>query len=64
MGWRLKDWANRAVLCLFYFGLFAPIGLAMRLLQDPLCLTPKRNTSLWRKRAVKDASIEDARTGY
>ena len=56
----IGDAIARIVLTLFYFTLFMPFGLAMRLLGDPLAIKPQ-NRARWRERVTHDLTIKDAR---
>ena len=57
----LGDILARIVLTLFYFTLFAPFGLGVTLLSDPLNVR-KGGTQTWRPREAQDerASLADA----
>jgi len=48
------------VLTAFYFTLFAPFGLGVRLLSDPLAIKHKHGAQ-WLKRTTRDLTLEDAR---
>jgi hypothetical protein len=62
-GWKafgqfLGDWLARVVLTIFYFTIFVPFGLGVRLFGDPL----KINTlpaELWRPRSTGDQKLEE-----
>ena len=55
----IGDWIARVVLTIFYFTLFAPFGLGVRLFSDPLKI--KRGLPGWRERATRALSFQDAR---
>jgi hypothetical protein len=58
-GQMMGDFMARIVLTIFYFTLFAPFGLGVRLLSDPLSL--KSGRLAWLERSTKDRTINDAR---
>lgn len=53
----LGNWLGRVVLTLFYFTVFVPFGLGVRLLADPLHLK-KQPAPLWRPRTTGDKDLE------
>lgn len=64
-GWKkfgqfIGDFIGRVVLTIFYFTLFVPFALGVRLLKDPLALhvvgEPK-----WLERKTTDLTLEDSR---
>ncbi|WP_420643974.1 hypothetical protein [Candidatus Leptofilum sp.] len=55
----MLDWTSRIILTLFYFTIFAPFGLIMRLFGDRLDI--KETKASWLERAEADLSLEDAR---
>jgi hypothetical protein len=54
----LGNWLGRVVLTLFYFTVFVPFGLGVRLLGDPLHIK-KQPEQLWRPRETGDQSLKD-----
>lgn len=71
-GWKefgqfLGNWLARVVLTVFYFTVFVPFGLGVRLLADPLHIKappiPQRGEKqlepLWRARSTGDQKLED-----
>ena len=67
-GWKrfghfMGDWLARVVLTIFYFTVFVPFGLGVRLLADPLHIK-KRPDQLWRSRTTGDQSLEDLRRQF
>jgi hypothetical protein len=62
-GWRafgqfLGNWLARVVLTVFYFTIFIPFGLGVRLFADPLHIKKQPN-ELWRPRTTGDQKFED-----
>jgi hypothetical protein len=62
-GWRafgqfLGNWLARVVLTIFYFTIFVPFGLGVRLFADPLYIK-KQSNELWRPRTTGDQKFED-----
>ena len=56
----LGDWIGRVILSVFYFTLFAPFGLAVRLWSDPLSM--KQDQSLdWLAREDADTTLSRGR---
>jgi len=55
----IGDFIARVVLTVFYVTLFAPFGIGVRLLSDPLAI--KRQTATWQERAQTDQNLNDAR---
>ncbi len=54
----LGDWLARVVLTVFYFTIFVPFGLGVRLFADPLQIK-KQPDQLWRPRSTGDQKFED-----
>jgi hypothetical protein len=63
IGQFIGDAIGRVVLTVFYFTLFMPFALGVRLLGDPLALHP-RGPSKWLERTTKDLTLEDTRRLY
>lgn len=55
----MGDIVARVVLSIFYFTVFVPFGLGVRLISDPLQIKtlPK---SLWQPRSTDDQNLQDA----
>lgn len=60
IGQFIGDLIGRLVLTLFYFTLFVPFGLGVRLRGDPLGIKPGHRAR-WLDRATRDCAIDDAR---
>jgi len=60
IGQVIGDWIARVVLTAFYFTLFAPFGLGVRLLSDPLAVKHEHRAQ-WLERTTRDLSLDDAR---
>lgn len=56
----IGDIFGRVVLTVFYFTLFAPFGLGMRLAGDPLMVRPEHEAE-WLDRKTRDRKLEDGR---
>ena len=56
----IGDFIGRLVLTIFYFTLFMPFALGMRLLGDPLAIRPLRRAK-WLERTTHDVTLEDSR---
>jgi hypothetical protein len=54
----LGNLVARVVLSLFYFTVFVPFGLGVRLLSDPLQIKT-RPDSLWRPRSTADQTLDE-----
>ena len=64
-GWKrfgqvIGDFVGRLVLTIFYFTIFLPFGLGVRLLGDPLALK-QRGPGKWLERATHDLTLDDSR---
>ena len=51
---------GRVLLTVFYFTVFAPFGIGMRLFGDPLAIKHSHRPQ-WLKREIESSTIEDAR---
>jgi len=60
IGQTIGDILARVVLTVFYFTLFMPFGLGVRLLGDPLMMR-RRGLSNWMERATHDLTLDDSR---
>ncbi|HEY84660.1 MAG TPA: hypothetical protein G4N96_06070 [Chloroflexi bacterium] len=54
----LGDWLARVLLTIFYFTVFLPFGIGVRLFSDPLAIKT-RPDKLWRPRPTGDKTLED-----
>lgn len=59
-GQAIGDFVGRLVLTVFYFTLFVPFGLGVRIFIDPLGLHPK-GPSKWVERKTTDLTLDDSR---
>ena len=64
IGQFIGDLIARLVLSLFYFTLFVPFGLGVRLFGDPLDIKAKASPSWWLARAARDLGLDDARRQF
>ena len=67
-GWKafgqfLGDWLARVVLTIFYFTVFIPFGLGVRLFADPLQIKT-HPAQFWRPRPTGDQTLEDTMRQY
>lgn len=56
----MGDLIGRLVLTFFYFTIFVPFGLGVRLFGDPLQMKLKSRQTYWLERETTDLEIEDA----
>jgi len=56
----MGDLIGRLVLTVFYFTVFMPFGLGVRLLGDPLAIRPLSRAK-WLERKTHDVTLEDSR---
>ena len=56
--------AARIALTVFYFTIFVPFGLGVRLLSDPLGTRRRRLPSLWLSRRTTDLTLPDAQRQF
>jgi hypothetical protein len=59
VGQAIGDFIARIVLTIFYFTIFMPFGLIVRLMSDPLDI--KKSRPAWLDRRTHDLNIEDSR---
>jgi hypothetical protein len=64
-GWKragkiVGDLIGRIFLTIFYFTIYAPFGIGVRLFGDPLDIK-KRNPIQWISRTTRDNSLNDGR---
>jgi hypothetical protein len=62
----IGDIIARVILSLFYFTLFVPFALGVRLFSDPLGAKAREeiNPSWWLERATHDLTVDDARRQF
>jgi hypothetical protein len=60
IGGFIGDMIARVILTIFYFTVFMPFGLGIRMLMDPLGIGPGTRAK-WLERNTRDNSIEDTR---
>jgi hypothetical protein len=60
IGQFIGDAIGRVVLTLFYFTLFMPFGLGVRLFGDPLTIRPL-SPAKWLERKTHDLTLDDSR---
>ncbi len=59
----IGNWLARIVLTIFYFTIFVPFALGVKLFSDPLAIK-SLPTSLWRPRSTGDQSLTDVLRQY
>lgn len=59
----LGNLVARVVLSIFYFTIFVPFGLGVRLFSDPLQVKTKPG-SLWRPRSTEDQALDAVRRQF
>lgn len=64
VGQLIGDLIARVVLSLFYFTLFVPFAVAVRLFGDPLSMKAKANPSWWLERSTRDLALDNARRQF
>ncbi len=64
LGQFLGDILARIVLTIFYFTIFAPFGVAVTLLSDPLGIRQAGSQPMWRARQTGDRTLDDARRQF
>ena len=64
IGQFIGDFIARVVLSLFYFTLFVPFAVGVRLFGDPLGVKAKTNPSWWLERATHDLAFDNARRQF
>ena len=60
IGQFIGDLLGRVVLTVFYFTLFMPFGLGVRLLGDPMAIRPNVRAK-WLERRTHDLTLDDSR---
>ena len=68
-GQAMGDFIARLILTLFYFTIFAPFGLGVRLWGDPLAIKERAESlpssmMMWEPRATTDTTLEQARRQF
>jgi hypothetical protein len=61
VGQFIGDFIARIVLTIFYFTLFLPFGLGVRLLGDPLSIHTDKKHLRWLDRKTHNLTMDDAR---
>jgi hypothetical protein len=61
IGQMIGDLIGRLVLSIFYFTIFLPFGLGVKLFGDPLNLNNKNHQSKWLEKITQDDKLENAR---
>lgn len=59
VGQYIGDFIARILLTIFYFTIYLPFGLGVRLLGDPLAIKPARPS--WTARTTGDVTLDDTR---
>ena len=62
-GQAVGDFIARIVLTIFYWTIFLPFGLGVRLFSDPLSLNDQQQAG-WLERTTVDTKLEDTRRLY
>jgi hypothetical protein len=57
----IGDILARIVLTIFYFTIFVPFGLGVRLFSDPLMIKENHGPPFWLSRETGDRSLEEVR---
>jgi hypothetical protein len=60
IGQFIGDQVGRVVLTVFYFTLFMPFALGVRLFGDPLAIRPSHRAA-WLERKTQDLTLDDSR---
>ena len=64
VGQAIGDFIARIILSIFYFTVFTPFALGVRLLSDPLGIRAHGNPGWWLDRETLDCTLEDARRQF
>ena len=64
IGQVIGDFIARIVLSLFYFTIFVPFALGIRLFGNPLGVKGKRNLARWIDRKTRDLVLDDGRRQF
>lgn len=60
VGQAIGDLIGRIILTVFYFTVFAPFGLGVKLLSDPLFIR-SNSKPLWFEHTTRDQTLDDGR---
>ncbi|MCP4536132.1 MAG: hypothetical protein GY832_03205 [Chloroflexi bacterium] len=60
IGQIIGDWIARIILTVFYFSIFVPFGLGVRLFGDKLAIKHKHSPQ-WLEYVTHDLTLDDAR---
>ena len=63
-GQAIGDFVARVVLTVFYFTVFVPFGIGVRLFGDPLRLKPPVDGAVWQSRDEVDTSLDAGRRQF
>lgn len=64
VGQFIGDLIARVILSVFYFTLFAPFGLGVRLFGDRLDVKTKTKPSWWTEKKLPEPALEEARRQF
>jgi hypothetical protein len=64
LGRIVGDMIARVALSLFYFTLFVPFAVGVRLFGDPLAMKARLGSSHWLQRSTGDLSLQDSRRQF
>ena len=64
IGQKIGDFLARVVLSVFYFTVFLPFALVVRLFQDPLKIRPRNLKTYWEGKQAQPTGLDDARRGF
>ena len=64
VGQFIGDFIARLILSVFYFTLFAPFGLGVRLFGDRLNVKNKARSSWWMEKKLPEPALEEARRQF
>lgn len=64
VGQFIGDLIARVVLSLFYFTLFVPFAVVIRLFGDPLDVRVRTNPPWWLERTTRNLALDDARRQF
>lgn len=63
-GQRIGDFLAQVMLSVFYFTVFVPFALPVRLFQDPLKQRAREQKSFWGRKEPQTSGLDDARRGF
>ncbi len=58
---KIGNFQGRVILTLFYFVFVTPLGLAVRLLSDPLQIKRPQSSTFWQAKTLPEPTLEEAR---